>query len=398
MNRQTNNNNNASRSSAARGAPRAPQANPPRAQQPRRGRGPAQPNNRQVGLPLAGASQSRPPRGQASVAAAYATGQRSSAPRIEASRDQSRIVHRELIGSMTGSTAFAVAQSVPLNPGMASFAPWLATQAQSWERYRFNKLRFCYYTRTGSNVPGSMMLAPDYDAADSAPVSEQVASSYEDVEEDAPWKDICCVLRPSALHALGPTKFVRSGALAPNQDIKTYDAGTLYACTVDGVNVGGVGVNWGKLWVEYDVTLLTPTLNPAGGGPLAALHLSGAVPTTANMLGAAPVLGANGALFATVAGSVVSFSQAGRFLVAYAATATTSVTVTSTPAASAGSSFVPLLTLGAAGVVSSEWPATTEVQFGIATMLVGGTLTWNNTVVLGLAADLVIAQMPSNVV
>jgi len=394
MNRSNKNNNNANRGpTTARGGSTATQANPPRAQQPRRGRGPAQPNNRQVGVPLAGASLSRPPRGQVGVAAAYATGQRSQAPQIQASRDQARIVHRELIGSMTGSAAFAVAQSIPLNPGLAAFAPWLATQAQSWERYRFNRLRFCYYTRTGSNVPGSMMLVPDYDAADPAPVSEQVASSYEDVEEDAPWKDIVCVLKPSALHALGPSKFVRSGALAANQDIKTYDAGTLYACTID-----GTAVNWGKLWVEYDVTLMTPQLNPSGGGPLAALHLSGATPTSALMLGAAPVLGANGATFATVAGEVVTFNQAGRYLVAYAATATTSVTVTSVPAVSAGSSFLSLLTLGAAGVVSSEWPATTEVQFGIATMLAGGTITWDNTIVLGLAADLVIAQIPSNVV
>jgi len=393
MNRQTNNNNNAGRGpSAARSGPRATQANPPRGQFPRRGRGPAQPNNRQVGLPLAGASQSRPPRGQTSVAAAYATGQRSTAPRIEASRDQSRIVHRELIGSMVGSQAFAVAQSVPLNPGMAAFAPWLATQAQSWERYRFNKLRFCYYTRTGSNVPGSMMLAPDYDAGDSAPVSEQVASSYEDVEEDAPWKDICCVLRPSALHALGPTKFVRSGALAPNQDIKTYDAGTLFACTVDAT---ANGANWGKLWVEYDVTLLTPQLNPAGGGPLASLHITSPAPTTASML-AGQVVAPNSASFATVAGNVVTFSQAGRYLVAYSGIGT-SVTETVAPALSAGSSFELTQTQGAAAIVAGTTTAQ-EISLMVVQMIAGGTITFANTYVAGTGADLYIAQVPSNVV
>jgi hypothetical protein len=381
-------NNNHGRNMAARGS--VPKANPIRQSFPVRGRGPAQPNNRQVGRPPSGASQTRPPRGQVGVAAAYATGQRSAPPSIQASRDQSRIVHRELIGSMTGSAAFAIAQSIPLNPGMATFAPWLATQAQSWERYRFNRLRFCYYTRTGSNVPGSMMLVPDYDAADAAPVSEQVASSYEDVEEDAPWKDICCVCKPSSLHALGPSKFIRSGALAANQDIKTYDAGNLFACTVD-----GTAVSWGKLWVEYDVTLLTPQLNPAGGGPLAALHITSANPTTASMLGT-QVVGANSTPFATVAGNVVTFSQAGRYSFLYSISATTA-TQTGLPVFSAGSANIATTT-GGASLIESGSGTTDLVQAGIVSMLVGGTITFNDTIVTGAGADLIIAQMPSNVV
>jgi hypothetical protein len=288
---------------------------------------------------------------------------------------------------MTGSVAFAVAQTIPLNPGMATFAPWLSSQASAWERYRFNKLRFCYYTRTGSNVPGSMLLVPDYDAADAAPVSEQVASSYEDVEEDAPWKDICCVLKPSSLHALGPSKFIRSAALAANLDIKTYDAGNLFACTTD-----GTAVNWGKLWVEYDVTLLTPQLNPAGSSGVA-LHISGGGPTTVNILGGAPLVAAGSTPIASVAGSVLTFAGAGEYLVEYSVAAGTSATAAA-PTLGAGVTTISTVNPGSFATSGSG-----TQQLSLSALVkapAGGTVTFNNTLVLGSQADLFVAPVPSN--
>jgi len=221
---------------------------------------------------------------QAQVAAAYATGQKTGQAQIYRNGvDSCRIVHRELIASITGSTAFTVAAALSLNPGLAATFPWLSNEAEGWEKYRFNKLRFCYYTRTGSNVPGSFMLAPDYDASDAAPVSEVAASAYEDTEEDAPWKDICCILRVDEMHGDMKEKFIRSGALPANQDVKTYDVGTMFACTVD-----GTAVSWGKLWVEYDVTLITPHVPPGGFSQTGTLSGAGGGLAAAPPFGAAP--------------------------------------------------------------------------------------------------------------
>lgn len=204
------------------------------------------------------------------AAAAYASGQKSRAPRIQANRDQSHIIHRELVMSVVGSVSFAVMRTLALNPGLIATFPWLATQAIGWEKYRFNSLRFCYYTRTGATTPGSVLLAPDYDAADSPPLSEAAASAYTDVSEDAPWKNITCELTKK--HMGAGERYIRSGPLAPNLDIKTYDVGQLFLCCLD-----GTAVPWGKLWVEYDVVLSSPQLPPSGG-----VLLDAAVWNTAN--------------------------------------------------------------------------------------------------------------------
>jgi len=260
---------------------------------------------------------------QKSVAAAYATGQVGKAPSIVMSRDNCRVVHRELLSSVTGSVGFTTQTTIALNPGLIASFPWLATMAQAWQKYRFHKLRFCYYTRTGSNVPGSCMLVPDYNAADGAPVSEVIASSFDDVAEDAPWKDITCTLAQKRMS--GPDHhFVRTGALAANLDIKTYDVGNLFVCTVD-----GTAVNWGKLWVEYDVEFFIPQLPPAGvlntnGGAFTGANTQ----TAANPFGTAPTVHANSLNVAMSNASVLTITNPGDYLLSfdYVGTGITAVT------------------------------------------------------------------------
>jgi hypothetical protein len=147
----------------------------------------------------------------------------------------------------------------PINPGLNGSFPWLSNIAQNWESYKFHKLRYCYYTRTGSTTVGSVILAPDYDATDGPPINEQVIASYEDAVEDAPWKDLVCTLKERSMFSIGPKKFVRSADVGFN-DLKLYDAGNLYIATVDSTAAAA----WGKLWVEYDITFFTPQIAPVG--------------------------------------------------------------------------------------------------------------------------------------
>jgi len=327
---------------------------------------------------------------QRSVAAAYSTGQSTFAPSILASRDMSRIVHRELIGSVVGTVNFSTSSLGPfsLNPGLSSTFPWLSTQAVGWEQYRFNKLNFCYYTRTGSNVPGSLMLIPDYDAADSAPVSEQIASAYEDVSEDIPWKDIKCTLRPAAMHPDGPKKYIRLSGLASNLDIKTYDVGTMFVGTTD-----GTAVPWGKLWVEYDITLYTPQLPSSGSSISSFQSYTSAAPTTANPFGVTPTLVPGSAALFTIAGSVLTFVAPGSFFVVYLVLGTT-VTNAANTVISASGSFISWF--GSAGPEESGSGSTNGTYTMAINAVVGTTLTFSTTIVAGTNAELSVIRVPSN--
>ncbi len=222
-----------------------------------------------------------------------------------------RVVHRELIASVTGSVAFTVANTFELNPGVSATFPWLSLIAQGWEQYEFNSLVFHYVTRTGTNVPGSVMIVPDYDAADTAPADEATASSYQDAIEDAPWKDIRCALRKSSMNTSRMRHFVRQVALAANLDVKTYDVGNLFVLTTD-----GTAVSWGKLWVEYDVTFHIPQLPSAGSGPFGGVITStGASETAANPFGTAPAVDGQAKGISMNALSVLNIQQPGDYIV-----------------------------------------------------------------------------------
>jgi len=196
----------------------------------------------------------------ASVAAAYSTAAMGKAPIVRATRDNCVIQHRELIDSISGTSAFDVT-SYSVNPGIPETFPWLSVIAQAWEKYRFRYLRFVFLTRTGSTTVGQVLMAPDFDSADDPPSSELVMATYEDAISDAPWKNICCNLKASSMNnSLGKFHFTRFGPLAANLDIKTYDCANFLLSTTDGVD----GTSWGKLWVEYEVEFSTPQLPPSG--------------------------------------------------------------------------------------------------------------------------------------
>jgi len=332
-----------------------------------------------------------------SAGSAYATGQATTAPIIRATRESSRIIHRELVGSIVGSTLFATPFAFALNPGLSASFPWLSTQAQAWELYRFNKLEYKYFTRTASTTPGSVLLIPDYDAADAAPNTEVIASSYEDVTEDAPWKDQCCTLRPSSMHPIGPKKFVRTAGLAANLDVKTYDAGTLFVGTID-----GTAVNWGKLWVEYDITLYTPQLQPQGTLQNAQHYAAAAnlVPTSANMLGSAAgvISPSSTSNIVVVAGEVITFQQAGLFLVNYNVLTATTATQTVAPAVGAGNVAVTTFGCFALGFNEAGSATAQMMQSAVVRAVIGGTITFNNTIVGGTNAELLITQLPPTLV
>jgi len=109
-------------------------------------------------------------------------------------------------------------------------------------------------------------------------------------------------------------RFTRPGPLAANLDIKTYDVGSLFVCTVDG---SGPNIPWGKLWVEYDIDLYIPQLSPFGALPYGGTVAGGGVFTAANPLGTIPVQNPLNAGFTVSAASVVNFTATGSYVVGF---------------------------------------------------------------------------------
>jgi hypothetical protein len=210
----------------------------------------------------------------------------------------------EFLVDVTGTVAFTVQQSFSLNPGLAASFPWLSIEAAGWERYRFKKLDFRYTTATGSGTPGTVIMAPDYDASDSAPASQQIALAYKDREYCPPWElDKLCRLSSEGMNGAYKEHFVRTTGLSANQDVKTFDVGNLHLCTV-----GGTAVPWGKLFIEYEVEFYNPQIPPGGLAASASVQGSGGSFAVATPFGAAPL--ALGSWNPVVAGATVSLSGA----------------------------------------------------------------------------------------
>lgn len=308
---------------------------------------------------------------QASVAAAYATRNLGKAPAIKSSRDTCNIKHREFIGNVQGSAAFTVGNTFSVNPGLRATFPWLSIMAQAWEEYRFRSLRFCYYTRTGSNTQGSVMMAPDYDASDDAPATEFVLSSYDEVVEDAPWKDMCCVLKANLMSGAGGRRhFVRSGALAPNQDIKLYDVARFFVGTVD-----GAAVSWGKLWVEYDIDFYIPQLPPAGALQVSGgRFFGGGTISLANPMGDAPTGDPDNVGIAIGNNSTITFETPGSYIVEVQQTGTALLTLPLAAGVNSVVTNIPVAFPNAAGTQQhSTWLVVTSTANGTAVLTSTGT-------------------------
>lgn len=186
-------------------------------------------------------------------------------------RKQSIVVEEmEYIGEISSnSTAFSLLSSYPVNPGQASTFPWLSTVAKNYEKYKFLKLEWVYKPEVSQYAPngqtGKVLMSMDYDASDAQPTSK---AQMEDVLPHAdvmPYQQLVLRCNPREMHANSDAKFIRTGNLPGNSDIKTYDAGNLH------VGISGISTNngvLGELHARYVVELSIPVLNPTNQAPI----------------------------------------------------------------------------------------------------------------------------------
>jgi len=306
---------------------------------------------------------------------------RSNVPKIMATNSFSRIRHREFIANITGSSLWAIMLNFPINPGMSITFPWLSTQAGAWEFYHFNSLEFQYVSRTNTSVPGAVALIPDYDAADGFPPSEVAAANYQNMVSDVVWNHLNCPLKSTSLHPNGK-KYIRTTGLGANLDIKTYDAGNIFVACSDGTTVP-----WGKLWVEYDVTLSVPNL--VAPVSLASAHYHGTSQTTLNQFNN-PILnpGSSNSLVTLNATGSITFNVTGQYLIVFYTTATTINAVSP-------SYNGPNLVTSFANNVMVNSTSTILTRSIVVSAIPTNYITLNDTYTGGGTWDFVISQLPT---
>lgn len=195
-----------------------------------------------------------------SVPRAFGSVERWSAPRMSASDGGLRIKHREYLGEVNSVTGLEFAtpdvRYLEINPGLVSAFPWLSAIANRFDYYTLNSVRFHFSASCGTMTAGSVILAPDYDVSDYTPESVFELQTMQGTVRTSAWKSIDLTCSPPLLKNMVKERLVRSGAIEA-VSYSLYDSMVLYYATVGFTG----GINVGSLWVEYDVSLRSPSID-----------------------------------------------------------------------------------------------------------------------------------------
>jgi len=228
---------------------------------------------------------------------------------LSSSDGRIRVSHREYIGEVTGQASFT-AVSYAVNPGLSAVFAWLSNLAQNYESYLALALSFEFETQCSTSTAGSIQMAMDYDAADSAPATKQALMSYHNAVRAPVWGECRFICDSQDLRKFGSQRFIRTAALAANQDIKTYDIGNLIVATS-----GGSGTVVGELYVRYSFELMTPQTGVvSGSASITKLVGQGSI-TKAAVFGTAPTITLGTILAASSATNTLVFSTEGLYRV-----------------------------------------------------------------------------------
>lgn len=183
------------------------------------------------------------------------------------SNDQNVIVrHKEYIGSLVSSVDFKVQYELPLNPGMSSTFPWLASIASRFQEYQLLGAVFHYIPSSGTAVTGTnpalgnVMMQTSYRASDTAPTDKiEMMNEYcasEAVPSTSFIHPIECDPRenPFSVH------YVRNTSPPAGEPLMSYDLGKTFIATKGQLADGSI---LGDIWVTYEVELKKPLIRSA---------------------------------------------------------------------------------------------------------------------------------------
>jgi len=188
------------------------------------------------------------------------------------------ITHREYVRDITPSAAFTK-WDLPINPGLGITFPWLAQLAESYEEYAIRAMIFEYKSLCsdtvigagGSMGMGSVIIATNYNPNNTPFVDKRTMENYDGSSAKKPSVSNIHVVDVKKSHTpLGVNRWVRTGGIKANEDLRLYDIGTFSIATVgqDAAATGTIG----ELWVAYEIEFFKPKYSGSIGSNLLTDH------------------------------------------------------------------------------------------------------------------------------
>jgi len=229
-------------------------------------------------------------------------------PRERTGKMGSRTIrYKEYVQDILGSVAFSAIQ-FQCNPGLSNLFAWLALQALFYQEYTVKAIRFVFETEKATTLSGKVMYAFLQDSSDPLPASKQEMMENQLKAAGAIWQPFALAISMSNFSALGRSRFVRSGNLAANLDVKTYDIGQLVVAVQGMADTSACG----ELYVEYEIELKTPISSSAQLANALSVEVTGVTPSQTSLYGTTPTL--KGGLNVTATGNVLTFNTVGQYV------------------------------------------------------------------------------------
>jgi len=181
------------------------------------------------------------------------------------SRSRNVVVsHREYLKDISGSTDFTI-QSIALNPGLDSFAPWMKNIANNFEEWRMLGCVFMFKSTSAAALNstntalGTVIMATQYDSTDPIFTDKRTMENHEFASSTMPFESVLHAVecKPSQT-SISNTLYVRNSAPPEDADIRLYDLGVFSLATVGMQEACVIG----ELWVTYEIEFLKPRLSP----------------------------------------------------------------------------------------------------------------------------------------
>jgi hypothetical protein len=177
-----------------------------------------------------------------------------------------RVRHREFIGTVLGSVAFATT-TYRIQPGLRGASvlfPWGSSVANCFEQYVLRGMILEYKTRStnysASVELGTVMMSTVYDS-EASPLASQIAiDNHEFTTADTPDKTFIHPIECASAESPTTVRYVQASNTSGGTDDERFNDVGIFQISTIGMPSSADGVVVGELWASYDIEFLKPAL------------------------------------------------------------------------------------------------------------------------------------------